>query len=94
MGRDEAINEVRHVGSRATGWSKTKNRGPLSDSDVDLAVDDWVGLKGSRHEKRVIARMQEIAAEFEEKTGLTVEIHLRSRYSKQRWGELFGEYFE
>lgn len=94
MGNMDAINEVRQVGSRATGWSKLKNRGPLADSDLDIAIDDWVGLKGSRHEARVVKRIQDIAKEFEDSTGLTVQLHLRSRYSPQEWGEYFGEYFK
>jgi hypothetical protein len=94
MGNMNAINKVRHVGSRATGWSKLKNRAPAVDSDVDLAIDDWVGLKGSRHEARVIQRMKDIAKEFTTSTGINVKLHVRSHYAKSEWGEFFGEYFD
>ncbi|MBL8820297.1 MAG: RHS repeat-associated core domain-containing protein [Planctomyces sp.] len=92
-GGDEAIEQVIHVGSRKTGWSAKNNRPPLSTSDVDIAVNDWPWLKGSRHEAKVIKKMQDIASEFEATTGLKVELHLRSRYSKEQWAEYFGEFF-
>lgn len=93
-GKFNAVDEVQHVGSRATGWSKTKNRGPLAESDVDIAVADMVGLKGTKYDKKVWDKIREYAKEFTEETGLRVELHARSRYSRTEWGEFFGEYFK
>jgi hypothetical protein len=93
-GRDEAFEEVALVGSRKTGWSETKNRPPLSTSDVDIAINDWAWFKGSRNEAKVLQKVRGIADEFEANTGLKVELHLRSRYSKEQWAQYFGNYFK
>ncbi|HWB09894.1 MAG TPA: choice-of-anchor D domain-containing protein [Pirellulales bacterium] len=89
-GGTPAIQEVRFVGSRASGFSQIKNRGPLANSDVDLAVSDLPGLKASRYDANVVSKIKGYATEFTDETGITVEIHLRSRYSTPEWQKLFG----
>jgi hypothetical protein len=93
-GGGDAFKDVTVVGSRKTGWSKKNDRPPLAESDIDLAVRDNPGFKGSKNESKIIKKMLDIANEFEAATGIKVQIHLRSRYSLLEWAEYFGEYFE
>lgn len=87
-GNFNAIDSAEAVGSRAR--SRFRGRGATPQSDLDIKINDFVGLAGSRHEKRVAEKIQEIVDGFTKKTHIPVHISTRSKFTAQRWAELFG----
>ncbi|MEW4489592.1 hypothetical protein AB1L42_16030 [Thalassoglobus sp. JC818] len=82
------VDDVGAFGSRS--GSTFRGRGPLDSSDLDIAIKDFSGLKGSRHYDKVKAKLKSIADDFYNETGIRVELHLKSAYNPIVWKEKIG----